>query len=164
MLCNPIDENNPCPCDPSAMPGTHCEPKCTSSSCNRSERCEADGRCHIRPCDDGYDCAKDLKCAPKDAGADEHGCAPRSCASDSFECADDLACAEGQNTDANGCSQVSCADGFSCAPNFDCHPKSSADHHCEKRSCKLDAECDCGFCIQDHCEPRLFVCTGAQAP
>jgi hypothetical protein len=163
-ICAPIDEVNPCPCVPITQPGTHCISKCTSSSCPPAQRCESDGLCHIRPCDDGYECAGGLKCAPKDDGADDHGCAPKRCAIDGYTCPEDFVCGDGLNTDVHGCSEVSCKDGFTCAPNYDCDPKSKGHHHCEQRACKADSECDCGFCIQDHCEPRLFVCTGAQPP
>jgi hypothetical protein len=164
LICAPIDEPNPCPCVPNAPAGTHCVSKCTSMSCPPSQRCESDGLCHVRPCDDGYACNAGRKCAPKNDGADEHGCAPKSCASDGYVCPPDFVCADGQNTDEHGCSEVPCGDAFTCAPNYDCDPKSKGDHHCEQRACKADGDCDCGFCIQDHCEPRLFVCTGAQAP
>lgn len=164
LICAPIDESNPCPCVPDAPAGTHCIAKCTSSSCPSSERCGSDGLCHIRPCDDGYDCGSALKCAPKIDAADEHGCVPKNCASDGYTCPPDFVCADGQNTDAHGCSEVSCSDGFTCAPNYDCDPKSKGNHRCEQRACKADSDCDCGFCIQGHCEPRLFVCTGAPAP
>jgi hypothetical protein len=163
-ICAPIDETNPCPCGPITQPGTHCISKCTSSSCPPAQRCESDGLCHIRPCDDGYKCGDGLKCAAKDDGADEHGCAPKSCARDGYTCPEDFVCADGLNTDVHGCSEVSCKDGFTCAPNYDCDVKSKSAHHCEQRACKADTECDCGFCIQDHCEPRLFVCTGALEP
>ena len=164
MVCVPVIETSPCVCNPSGLPGTSCVPKCTATSCNADERCESDGHCRIRPCDDGYDCGSGFVCAAMRLGADAHGCSPATCTGDGYTCPRDFVCAAGQNTDLHGCSEVSCEDGFTCPMNYDCKHGSSASHRCEQRTCSRDADCDCGACIMDLCQPRLFVCTGAQAP
>jgi hypothetical protein len=70
-------------------------------------------------------------------------------------------CMTSASADAHGCSDISCADGFTCPPNYDCHPSSTAAHHCDPRACNSDGDCDCGACIQNVCRERLYVCSSS---
>jgi len=79
------------------------------------------------------------------------------CMGDGFTCPEGFACT---STAGNGCTAVSCVGGaFKCPVNTDCKAGSPSLHQCEKRACTTDAACDCGACIQGHCEDHLWVCS-----
>jgi len=58
----------------------------------------------------------------------------------------------------NGCSAISCTAGFTCYPDFDCVPTSTDWHHCARRACGTDADCDCGACVNGACQASIWVC------
>lgn len=137
----------------------HCIPSCTSTSCAADEVCGANGHCGPKPCTAGYVCGAGTVCGPSRTGADVHGCAPASCSTDGYACPADFRCAASSSADVHGCSAISCTEGYKCPENFDCNPSSTALHQCDQRACRSDAECDCGACVQNRCEDRLFVCS-----
>jgi hypothetical protein len=53
---------------------------------------------------------------------------------------------------------------FKCPVNTKCDSNSTALHHCAQRSCSTDTDCDCGACVQNLCEDRLFVCSPPPPP
>jgi hypothetical protein len=46
-----------------------------------------------------------------------------------------------------------------CPPNFFCSPTAAVPHHCDRRACANDGDCDCGACIGNVCRDRLNVCS-----
>lgn len=139
--------------------GSHCIAPCTPTSCAADEACGTNGHCGPKPCTAGYLCATGTVCGPTRAAADAHGCAPASCATDGYQCPTDFRCAASSSADPHGCTAISCTEGYTCPENFDCNPSSTRLHQCDQRACTTDAECDCGACIQNRCEDRLFVCS-----
>jgi hypothetical protein len=140
--------------------GKTCAPACTATSCGPGESCAVSGHCKLTPCTDGFACGAGYLCAPSrpPSQVDAHGCANASCVSDGYVCGSGLLCQAGPQADPHGCSAISCADGFACWNNYDCVPTSGAWHHCVRRSCKVDADCDCGACVLGSCENSLFIC------
>jgi hypothetical protein len=138
--------------------GDQCIPPCTSATCTADQVCAMSGHCEPKPCTAGYTCETGTLCAPTRSGVDGHGCAAASCSSDGYKCAPGFRCAPSPSADAHECSDISCTEGFACPMNFDCNPASTAAHHCDRRSCTGDSNCDCGACVEGVCQDRLFVC------
>jgi hypothetical protein len=147
-----------CVCPGPNGPSTVCVAKCTATSCTSAEICnDATGHCQVRLCTAGYACATGYVCATTRTDADPHGCAIARCATDGFTCPEGFTCT---GTVGNGCAAVSCVGGaYKCPVNTDCKAGSSSLHLCERRPCTSDAACDCGACIQGHCEDHLWVCS-----
>ena len=139
--------------------GTLCVARCTSTSCAADQVCAANGHCAPKLCTAGYTCPMDALCSPGNSAADANGCVPKSCSIDGYACPTGFTCAPSSSADPHGCSDISCAAGFTCPLNFDFVPSSSDLHHCHKRSCTTDAKCDCGACVFSECEDRLFLCS-----
>jgi hypothetical protein len=154
-------------CLPSASPcncngqGTVCGSRCMASSCAAGNSCDPmSGLCEPTPCGAAFTCADGLICAPNRTGADVHGCATAHCATDGYVCPSGYTCAAGPVLDPNGCEAVSCVGGaYHCPSNTDCNRSSSSPHHCERRSCTSDRNCDCGACIQGYCQDQFYVCS-----
>jgi hypothetical protein len=150
------------PCECVGMgPDTMCAAACTAASCAANETCDtASGHCKPTPCGAAFACKTGFVCAPTRAGADGNGCAVANCATDGYACPAGWVCGAGQSTDVNGCSAVSCVGGqYKCPVNEDCVATSQSPHHCARRACTSDRQCDCGACIQGSCQNRFFVCS-----
>jgi hypothetical protein len=174
----------PCQC---MGPGTVCAPACTAESCGDAEVCAASGHCVPASCtDDGYACAVGTVCDPARAGdahgctpalcdgdgyacsaesvcdaaraGDSHHCAPRQCDTEGYTCPEAMVCEPEGNVNEHGCRPLHCSEGFECPPNHDCNPATAVPNGCVRRSCASDAECDCGACVMEHCQDRLFMC------
>lgn len=114
--------------------GTACKYPCNPNpdDCGPFDRCQPDGTCAPRRCDDGYSCS---------GGRCQVG-SPRA--------------------DAHGCEDIPCDDGWTCEENTRCSSPPAKDNHgCVRLHCKADADCDCGFCVDGFCETNLGVCTNA---
>lgn len=149
----------PCPCSGQPLPpyAKTCAPRC--GTCAAGFTCNAsNGHCEPVSCTAGYACSAGLACVPSRMGADMHGCATALCTSDGYQCPSAFRCQAGASADVHGCSDISCMDGFTCPKNFDCDPSSQELHHCKRRACTSDADCDCGACIGT-CQDRLFICS-----
>jgi hypothetical protein len=158
LVCAPNVYNGPCLCNGQGLPGSHCIPKCMANSCAAGETCGTNGHCTPTACTAGYQCATGDACIPSRAGADAHGCAVALCTSDGYACPAGSRCGGAGMADAHGCTPIGCDEGFQCPLNMKCDPASSDPHHCTRRACTADTDCDCGACIQNKCEDRLFVC------
>lgn len=65
-------------------------------------------------------------------------------------CTSSAACGVGESCDADHrCHPVVCAQQIDCPVNFLCPPILSA--RCERRACKVDPECDVGYCVEGAC-------------
>ena len=54
----------------------------------------------------------------------------------------------GGRADASGCELVPCDAGWICEENTRCtNPTDKASHGCTTLPCKIDGDCDCGFCV-----------------
>lgn len=168
-------------------PGLVCAPACTSDSCGEGQVCAEDGHCVLASCaEDGYVCPTDAVCDPARPEY-PHGCAPAYCDSSDYTCPDDMVCAPERETnvhhcaprlcetegyvcpastvcdpnasakDGHGCRILHCLEGIECAPNFDCDTYASGSG-CVQRTCDTDEDCDCGACVMNRCEERLFMC------
>jgi len=149
------------------------------------ERCNA-GHCEPIPCDDGYPCPADSKCAPTVSttdGADVHGCIPLPC-TEGWSCEADERCILVSNTiRSHGCAALACGDGtYECPPGTHCDMRTlGGDEHwcrvwctetgcpaeqeclddgnCHDRPCSADGDCPCGVCAAGACKPSLGVRT-----
>jgi hypothetical protein len=143
---------------------TRCMAACTSDSCPEGERCNG-GICELTPCDDGFQCAAGFVCAPERATSNAHGCAPRNC-NEGYDCGAGYVC---DPNGSGGCLAVHCREGgdSACPVNQTCDDESSG-RGCMPKPCEVDADCDCGACIQrcsgadcppGQCASRLWICT-----
>jgi hypothetical protein len=136
--------------------GTQCMPACTPGSCASAQRCSASGDCEAIPCSDGFLCPANTQCAPASAGADGNGCAPQSCAA-GYACGSGLQCADGaRGADAHGCVPSPCSQ-TGCPVNYTCQPNSTSGG-CVRKTCAIDGDCDCGYCLSNSCADRLDAC------
>lgn len=158
FVCQDYDLTGPC-VDPSQSHGTMCTEWCTPGTCEPDRTCAPGGHCELTACTQGWACAVGEVCEVGQAGADLHGCAPQPC-SEGYDCGAGVAsCAPGSaEADAHGCVPTSCASGYACGANQRCNPPYGDAHHCEKLACQLDADCDCGACVEQRCEARIGVC------
>jgi hypothetical protein len=140
-------------------PISACQEPCSEASCGMGERCGADGHCQPIPCTEGYACPEPTLCA-EGAGVDEHGCRPARCDTDAWSCAAGYVCQPGNEADTNGCVPLSCTTGFACPANRRCVADSPylSTHQCELLSCRSDADCDCGYCVEQVCRDTLGYC------
>jgi hypothetical protein len=168
----------------------HCVPACNGTPCDAGSSCGGDGRCQPDPCTGSYQCPADSSCAPTSSAQDEHGCAPPRC-EDGFACPLDLVCRPTAHADRHGCAPLpcydgwtcpegtkcvvgssfadghdcaplDCVDGYVCPPNSRCDPEAEAyPNRCVPIPCDVDADCDCGFCIDGWCKLSLSVCVDA---
>ena len=138
------------------MPSTACEAACTATSCGSTERCNAAGHCETFPCAAGFKCPAATVCSTGATGADANGCAPQPCTA-GYACADGFQCAAGTaGADAHGCAPQPCSQ-TGCPINFVCQPTATSGG-CTTKTCSVDGDCDCGFCIQGYCANRLNAC------
>jgi hypothetical protein len=103
---------------------------CTDGSCAETRSC-IDGQCVLKRCDEpgAAPCAAGFECNPSASGAS-----------------------------AQGCVQVHCSSGMAaCADGYDCVATAPGDG-CVHRACSTDADCECGYCVNAHCEPTLGFC------
>lgn len=115
-----VEFNTPCGC--TNEPSSECRARCTSTSCGAGQRCNAtSGLCEPTPCNDGYACPADYRCATTAPEADAHGCEP-----------------------------IPCGQGYTCPENTRCKPGTGG-HGCSTLSCVHDADCDCGACVEGYC-------------
>ena len=122
-----VEYDAPCSC--TGGRSSKCVAPCTNTSCNADQRCDASsGLCKPTPCNDGYACPTDWRCA---AGA--------------------------ASTDAHGCEPVPCDQGYTCPENTRCKP-GTGNHGCSLLSCQHDSECDCGACVKGHCVAGPGTC------
>jgi hypothetical protein len=111
-------------------------PACTQSpdSCGNAEHCQSNGSCTPILCTEGFACPNESHCSIGSSRADGHGC-----------------------------ELIPCNQGWTCAENTRCTAPDDPNHHgCTVMSCKLDTDCDCGFCVNGSCAANLGTCT--QAP
>jgi hypothetical protein len=156
MVCVEVVSAEPCVCSPEL--GTECQPACTTDSCATDERCRTDGHCEPTPCDAGFACPDGQVCDSSRSGVDAHGCGVANCDGDGYACPDGFTCNAVAGADLHGCAPVPCEQGFDCPLNTDCDAASTSPHHCARRSCSTDAQCDCGGCVLGTCQDRLYVC------
>lgn len=106
-----------------------CVVNCDEDSCGEDEICRDSGQCEPKSCSgDGYECPAGFECA-QDRPADAHGCAPHLCEKDS-----------------------------DCPVNHMCSPESGSADGCVRLPCTKDADCECGACVMDVCEDKIFSC------
>jgi hypothetical protein len=86
---------------------SECRPRCTESSCDVGEACDASsGRCAPTACTEGYLCPAHTVCAPSGERADPHGCERTACTTDA-DCECGGGCVDGLCYEALGlCSAV----------------------------------------------------------
>lgn len=165
-VCEPLfcGENDRC-CEGE---GTQCVDSCEVTPCADGFDCGADGHCSPRSCEDGFDCADRFVCDPErlDAQIDEHGCTPETCLADGAPCPDGRECDDGAAGNPNGtCVPVKCTGDGDCRPNEVCTtPDTLFTNGCVLANCATDADCACGACVNDECQPRIFVCLSPAAP
>jgi hypothetical protein len=146
--------------DPAQSHGTECQSPCSAYTCDSTWAvCGSDGHCQPTPCGGGWACAAGEVCQAGSAGADMHGCAPQSC-TDGYDCGAGVATCTpgGAGADAHGCVPISCASGYACGANQRCDAPYGDAHHCTKLQCQVDADCDCGACVEQLCQVRIGVC------
>jgi hypothetical protein len=169
----------------SGVPFAGCVNACNVSSCSAGMRCAASGHCQLLPCGEGGACSADHICDASRSGADTRGCAPKSCETDGYACppkyrcggttrdaygcsprpcTEDYVCPAGSECggsapDAHGCSLTHCTQGYACPQNTDCKAGQMLDHGCTRRTCNVDADCDCGACLSRVCEDQLHICS-----
>ncbi len=149
------------PPDPSAMlcrssadcGGPLCLPPGASAGC---------GPCRMPE----HDCTADPDCAPGDVcvstvlactctGEPSTLCGP-SCTGGG------TTCAAGERCDPSGhCVALSCATGYACGSNTRCDvgAPGADEHGCVRQTCTVDAECDCGACVEGRCYDGPGQCT-----
>ena len=111
-------------------------PACTQSpdSCAPSGRCQSNGTCAPVLCTEGTTCSVGSRCNVGSARAN-----------------------------ASGCELIPCNAGWACTENTRCTaPNDPASHGCLGVSCNVDADCDCGYCVNGGCAANLGFCS--QAP
>ncbi len=78
-------------------------------------------------------------------------------------CADGSApCDAGETCGASGlCVPTPCNAGYTCGVNTSCQVGSpqADDHGCVRKTCTMDADCDCGACVGGACYDGPGVCT-----
>ena len=138
------------------MLSTACESACSATSCSATQRCNAAGHCELFPCADGFTCPAATVCSPSATGADGNGCAPQPCTA-GYACAGGFQCAVGTvGADPHGCAPQPCSQ-TGCPINFVCRTTATSGG-CTTKTCSVDGDCDCGFCIQGFCANRLNAC------
>lgn len=171
------------PCDPDAGPSDAgasdapladagpCAPPVTATSCHTSTECTG-GRGCLPPggflgCGECVPplatCTVDADCATGDVCVSfVHPC---SCGGESTECrtrCTPTSCAAGEtcNATTGECGPTSCEAGYTCPPHTVCDPRPAADPHgCNRDSCTLDSDCDCGGgCVDGYCYAGLGEC------
>lgn len=180
MDCQPACTSTSCSADEVCDPGNgRCWPLlCTAGfTCGPGFVCDLAGAADAHGCAplqcamDGYACPGGTHCATPEEGA------ARACGMTS---AGEIVCSS-SSADAHGClpdlcpggscCPGDCAGGLPCPENHDCvdlfhlcgDPGGCTDppHQCVRRSCTIDAECDCGRCVLGLCEEELFACTSS---
>lgn len=153
--CFPSDcsQDADCPdgvCEPyGPFASLMCKSRCKDGLCLPGQRCEADGHCRVHPCADGFACGQQRRCNPSAMLADANGCEPIPCyETGGVTCPAEQACVnDGSPHSATlpGCLAVPCNDPRhpGCSENRRCSSQAS----CQPLSCKTDADCDCGSCI-----------------
>ena len=148
--------------------GTQCVPACQDQPCQDGFACSDDGHCSAISCEDGFSCDDGFVCDPSraDAHVDEHGCTVQTCGLDGAACPQGFMCDGGAAGNPNGtCLPIACSSDADCHPNEVCNPPGSIyASGCELATCASDADCGCGACIQERCQPRLFVCLSPAPP
>ncbi|MCB9660450.1 MAG: hypothetical protein R3B40_09710 [Polyangiales bacterium] len=170
-----VDAGRICENDaPSGRPGAPAEPPApplnvcrTSSDCSDGTQCfgASDGFCGIcqrpeRECEQDSECGAGRWCRagrPNCCGGVDTVCTP-SCTSPGVGCEDGEICdAVTGRCERNGCLFLDLA----CPQNHDCDPeRPDADASgCARRTCNVDGDCDCGFCVTGTCESQLGTCS-----
>lgn len=116
------------------------------------------------PCGACFDppdtCQSDADCA---AGGPSSICETAQCACNGEKactpgCTSAVTCGTGEDCGSDHrCAPRSCAQQLDCPINFRCPPVNNS--HCERRSCKVDPECDQGYCVEGLCYDLLGDCT-----
>lgn len=147
--------------------GTECVAACTEGSCDEGLTCGEDGHCRPTSCEDGYTCPDGFVCDPdrESANADGHGCTAETCRTDGAACPERMHCDDGANGNPHGqCVADICETDDDCPLNQYCEGSTSPfDGGCRIKECTTDGDCDCGACIQQRCQPRVFVCASPPA-
>lgn len=153
-LCEEYEQTGLCAC---GGLGTKCIPHCLDVACAAGFTCDPAGRCQPLSCAEGFACASDMVCGPAGAGADIHDCRPRPCDA-GFTCGEGTTCAMGSaGADEHGCAPIHCMDGFTCPVNTTCTTDPDG-HGCQRLSCEVDTDCDCGACVGGVCESQIRIC------
>ena len=158
--CVEFESSETCLCAYGAA--SECRPACTASSCGDGHEC-VDEVCRQRSCENGFTCDAALVCAPGRQTSDAHGCAPPNC-NEGRQCESGTTC----DTETGECRVVHCTNGgtAACPVNTECEPDALG-RGCVPKACDVDADCDCGVCIQScigdscprgQCANRLYVC------
>lgn len=140
-----------CEDDDQCGEGEHCVEFESGLSCLCSRELASECRplCTETSCDEGYECV-------------DGSCRPRSC-TDGFQCASGTVC----DVTTGECRIVHCNEEGAepCPMNTKCDPTAPA-RGCSTMECDVDADCDCGACIQNctgqdctgRCVRRLYIC------
>lgn len=127
--------------------GEQCLPPGTPAGC---------GACITPP----SQCTNDAECAAMGASTI---CDPAHCACQGEKtcqvgCTSSASCGVGETCEADHrCKPSICAQQIDCPVNFICPPTFNS--RCERRTCKVDPECDVGYCVEGYCFDVPGNCT-----
>lgn len=160
-----------CPLPPSMCPSVGLRYLCTTDGdCNAGGTCVSTisgcPQCETRQCEDPPplcnlspdSCGSEARCQT------DGTCVPLSCTA-GFSCPSGTRCSAGSaRADGHGCELLPCNEGFPCPENFRCtEPGDRFSHGCTAMPCRLDADCDCGYCVGGSCASSLGICSQAPA-
>ena len=144
------------------------QPTCRSSSeCSGGIPCVPAGTppgCGIcrpttRECEGRFSCEPGYVCVEEPTPC---GCEPELSSFCRPVCSED-GCLEGERC-GDVCEPIPCSEGFGCPPNTYCpdphdEPAGPIDAHgCARIGCAIDADCECGTCVEGLCQSGPGVC------
>lgn len=113
----------------------------------------------VRECEGRFSCEPGYVCVEEPTPC---GCEPELSSFCRPVCSED-GCLEGERC-GDVCEPIPCSEGFGCPPNTYCpgpdeDPAGPVDAHgCARIGCAIDADCECGVCIDGLCQSGPGIC------